>query len=53
MLGHVKNTRPSSTVTFHAMESRYKVEIPLNYHQRVTYEKVNVPIGLYVEVNPS
>ncbi|WP_456421227.1 hypothetical protein [Thermococcus sp.] len=53
MLGHVKNKGPSSSVTFHAMESKYTVEIPVHHWYGTTYEKVNVPIGLYVEVNYS
>ncbi len=53
MLGHVKNKGPSSTVTFHAMESKYKVEIPVHHWYGTTYEKVNVPIGLYVEADYS
>ncbi|WP_297073555.1 hypothetical protein [Thermococcus sp.] len=52
MLGHVKNKGPSSTVTFHAMESKYKVEIPVHYRHGINYEKVNVPVGLYVEAEP-
>ncbi|WP_297488750.1 hypothetical protein [Thermococcus sp.] len=53
MLGHVKNKGPSSTVTFHAMESKYKVEIPVKHWFWTSHEDVNVPIGLYVEADYS
>lgn len=51
MLGHVKNKGPRSSVTFYAMESNYKVEIPVKHRPRTGYEKVNVPVGLYIEVD--
>ncbi len=51
MLGHLKNKGPESQVTFYAMESRYKVRIPVHHWYGTSYENVNVPIGLYVEVD--
>lgn len=51
MLGHLKNKGPASQVTFYAMESEYKVRIPVHHWYGTTYEDVNVPIGLYVEVD--
>ena len=53
MLGHVKNEGLSSDVTFYAMESKYRVQIPVKHWFITTYEKVNVPIGLYVEADYS
>ncbi|WP_457742171.1 hypothetical protein [Thermococcus sp.] len=53
MLGHVKNKGPSNRVTFYAMESKYKVQIPVKQWFMTIYEKVNVPIGLYVEADYS
>lgn len=51
MLGHLKNKGPKSQVTFYAMESKYKVRIPIHHWYGTTYDDVNVPIGLYVEVD--
>ncbi|NJE61712.1 hypothetical protein [Thermococcus sp. 21S7] len=51
MLGHVKNKGPQSSVTFYAMESRYTVEIPVKHGLWTSYERVHVPVGLYIEVN--
>ena len=51
MLGHLKNKGPESQVTFYAMESKYKVEIPVHHWYGTTYENMNVPVGLYVEVD--
>ncbi|NJE07241.1 hypothetical protein E3E31_01560 [Thermococcus sp. M39] len=51
MLGHLKNKGPQSTVTFYAMESSYKVRIPVHHWWGTIYEDVNVPVGLYVEVS--
>ncbi|NJF25420.1 hypothetical protein [Thermococcus sp. Bubb.Bath] len=53
MLGHIRNEGPESQVTFYAMESKYKVEIPVHHWYGTVYEKVNVPIGLYVEADYS
>ncbi|GAB6101061.1 hypothetical protein JCM16138_02840 [Thermococcus atlanticus] len=53
MLGHLKNRGPEDQVTFYAMESNYKVRIPIHHWYGTTYEDVNVPIGLYVEANSS
>ncbi|MDV3104108.1 hypothetical protein [Thermococcus waiotapuensis] len=53
MLGHLENEGPESQVTFYAMESNYKVEIPVNHWFWTSYEDVNVPVGLYVEVEHS
>ncbi len=51
MLGHLTNNGPQSTVTFYAMESKYKVRIPVHHWYGTTYENMNVPVGLYVEVS--
>ncbi len=51
MLGHLKNKGPESQVTFYPMESKYKVRIPVHHWYGTSYENVNVPIGLYVEVD--
>ncbi|WP_099209597.1 hypothetical protein [Thermococcus henrietii] len=51
MLGHVKNNGPSSDVIFYAMESNYTVEIPVHHWYGTGYERVNVPVGLYVEAD--
>ena len=51
MLGHLKNKGPDSQVTFYAMESKYKVRIPVHHWYGTSYEDVNVPVGLYVEVD--
>lgn len=53
MLGHLKNKGPASQVTFYAMESRYKVKIPIKYWYGTTYKDVKVPVGLYVEADSS
>ncbi len=51
MLGHLKNKGPSNRVTFYAMEGKYAVEIPVKHWFWTSYDRVNVPIGLYIEVD--
>ncbi len=53
MLGGVDNKGPPTPVTFHAMESNYKLRIPVHHWYGTSYEDVNVPIGLYVEAGYS